>query len=76
MSLSKIVDDIALRRHWVDPANRDFDISMVFMGVAGIVVVGAAIYGEVHKNSESNPPAIERKLSNESAPVYRNLSQE
>lgn len=76
MTLSKIVDDIALRRHWVDPANKDFDLSMIFLFAAGVVVAAAAIYSEVHKNSELNPPVIEQKLSSGSAPAYHNLSQE
>lgn len=77
MKLSKIWDDIAERRSWGDPANRDTDLYLAFIIGSAIVFTGAAVGGVFDKKTHT-PPQIERssKPSNETIPAYRSLSRE
>ncbi len=76
MKLSKIMNDIALRRHWVAQENLDFDIGLAIMFASAVAVASAITYAEIQKKHDLNIPSIEQKLSNGAAPAYRSPSQE
>lgn len=79
MSLTKIIDDIADRRDWVDPENRNADLTIAFAVVAFITVAGASVVGVFDKNKNGqNLAQVEqlKKMPNEPAQAYHNLSRE
>ncbi len=71
MKLSKIMNDIAERREWSKPLNRDTDLWITFFAAFSLAV-GLAI--GMSGNKDAQKPS--QKITTETVPAYRSLSRE